>query len=319
MAAMEATRPAIGISSCLLGDEVRYDGGHKRDTFITEHLARHFDFRPVCPEVAIGLGVPRPAIHLRRGEDRVRVVDSRDPEYDHTAAMEDYGRRQAGELHDISGYIFKAGSPSCGVWRVPVQKDRGPPDRDGRGVYADAFIRARPLLPVEEEGRLNDPVLRENFVERVFAFRRWQDATAEGPTADGLVRFHTIHKLTIMSHDEQAMRRLGRLVAEAGSRPIEELAGEYITEFMAAMARRATRKRHADVLMHLMGYLKSRLDGDDKQELLDVIHDYRRGEVPLIVPLTLIKHHFRRHPHPYAVDQVYLNPHPRELMLRNTI
>jgi uncharacterized protein YbgA (DUF1722 family)/uncharacterized protein YbbK (DUF523 family) len=316
---MEATRPAIGISSCLLGEEVRYDGGHKRDTFITEHLARHFDFRPVCPEVAIGLGVPRPAIHLRQGENRVRVVDSKDPEVDHTDAMEDYARRQAGELRDISGYIFKAKSPSCGVWRVPVQQGQGPPDRGGRGVYADAFIRARPLLPVEEEGRLNDPVLRENFVERVFAFRRWQDLTAEGLTPDGLVRFHTIHKLTIMSHDDQAMRALGRLVSKAGSRSIEELAGEYITGFMDTMAKRATRKRHADVLMHLMGYLKSHLDGDDKQELLDVIHEYRRGEVPLIVPLTLIKHHFRRHPHPYATEQVYLNPHPRELMLRNTI
>lgn len=316
---MDATRPAIGISSCLLGDNVRYDGGHKRNPFVTEQLAEHFDFRAVCPEVGIGLGVPRPAIHLRRQEARVRVVDSRDPDTDHTAAMEAYARRQVDELGDISGYIFKAKSPTCGVWRVPVHEERGPPARDGRGVYADAFMRARPLVPVEEEGRLNDPVLRENFVERVFAYRRWQDMTADGLTADTLVRFHTIHKLTVMSHDEQAMRALGRLVASAGSRPVGELAGEYIELFMQAMATRATKKRHADVLMHLMGYLKTSLDGDDKQELLDVIHAYRLGELPLIVPVTLIKHHFRRHPHPYVTDQVYLNPHPRELMLRNTI
>lgn len=316
---MDATRPAIGISSCLLGENVRYDGGHKRNPFITEQLAEHFDFRPVCPEVAIGLGVPRPAIHLKQGEDRVRVVDSRDPGKDHTDEMAAYARRQAGELGDISGYIFKAKSPSCGVWRVPVHRDRGAPDRDGRGIYADAFMQERPLLPVEEEGRLHDPVLRENFVERVFAFRRWLDALEKGMTADGLVRFHTIHKLTIMSHDERAMRELGRLVAKAGAGPMDELAGEYIAIFMAAMSKRATRKRHADVLMHLMGYLKSHLDGEDKQELLDVIRAYRLGEVPLIVPVTLIKHHFRRHPHSYVADQVYLNPHPRELMLRNAI
>lgn len=316
---MDATRPAIGISSCLLGENVRYDGGHKRNAVITEQLAEHFDFRPVCPEVAIGLGVPRAAIHLKQGGDRVRVVDSKNPDRDHTADMADYARRQAGELGDISGYIFKAGSPSCGVWRVPVHRDQGPPGREGRGIYADAFMRARPLLPVEEEGRLLDPVLRENFVERVFAFRRWQDMKADGMNADDLVRFHTVHKLTVMSRDERAMRELGRLVAKAGAGPIDELAGKYISLFMAAMAKRATKKRHADVLMHLMGYLKSHLDGEDKQELLDVIHAYRVGELPLIVPVTLIKHHFRRHPHPYVADQVYLNPHPRELMLRNAI
>lgn len=316
---MEASRPAIGISSCLLGENVRFDGGHKRNPFITEQLSEHFAFRPVCPEVAIGLGVPRPTIHLRRSEERVRVVDSRDPDKDHTAAMEGYAREQAGELGDISGYIFKAKSPSCGVWRVPVHQPSGPPSKDGRGIYADAFMRARPLLPVEEEGRLHDPVLRENFVERVFAFRRWQDLTAEGMDADALVRFHTAHKLTLMSHDERAMRALGRLVAEAGARPIAETAEAYITQFMEAMEKRATRKRHADVLMHLMGYLKKHIDADDKQELLDVLHAYRLGELPLIVPITLLKHHFRRHPHPYAVEQVYLNPHPRELMLRNAI
>ncbi len=316
---MDATRPAIGISSCLLGENVRYDGGHKRNPFITEQLAEHFDFRPVCPEVAIGLGVPRPAIQLKQGEERVRLVDSRNPDREYTVEMADYARRQAAELGGISGYIFKAKSPSCGVWRVPVHRDRGPSDRDGRGVYADAFMRARPLLPVEEEGRLHDPVLRENFVERVFAFRRWQDIEAEGMSADRLVKFHTVHKLTIMSHDERAMRELGRLVAKAGAEPIDEVAEKYISLFMATMAKRATKKRHADVLMHLMGFLKSSLDGEDKQELLDVIHAFRLGELPLVVPVTLIKHHFRRHPHPYVTDQVYLNPHPRELMLRNAI
>jgi len=316
---MSSGRPILGISSCLLGEHVRYDGGHKRNPFITDVLSEHFEFRPVCPEVAIGLGTPRPAIHLERGEERIRVVGEKLPGEDFAGALGDYGRRMASELRNISGYVFKAKSPSCGVWRVPVHEPKGPPSRDGRGAYAAAFIEAVPLLPVEEEGRLNDPVLRENFIERVFAYRRWQDLCAKGLSADALVRFHTAHKLALMSHDDRAMRRLGRMIADAGGADLDALAADYVRDFMATLEKRATRRRHADVLMHLMGFLKKHLDGDDKQELLDVIHRYRVGELPLIVPVTLIKHHFRRHPHPYAVEQTYLNPHPRELMLRNAI
>lgn len=316
MAVMQASRPAIGISSCLLGENVRYDGGHKRDAFITEVLAEHFEFRPVCPEVGIGLGVPRPAIHLRQGEDRVRLIGVDEPERDYTEAMTRYARDRALDLGDISGYIFKADSPSCGVWGVPVQGDEGGAGREGRGIYADAFMRARPLLPVEEEGRLHDPISRDHFIERVFAYRRWQDLERRGMTADALGRFHAAHKLLLMSRDERAMRELGRMVSKAGSEPLDDLASRYIERFMAAMEKRATRSRHADVLMHVMGFLKSHLEPDDKRELLDAIHAYRRGEVPRTVPMSLTRHYLRRHPHPYAAEQVYLNPHPIELERR---
>lgn len=246
-AGMDHGRPVIGVSSCLLGEKVRHDGGHKRDTFLTDVLAEHFTFRLVCPEVAIGLGTPRPPIHLRQRDGEVRVVDVRNPELDRTDALRGYGRRMAAELGDVSGYVFKAGSPSCGLWRVPVHRGGKPPLKKGRGAYADAFTRARPLLPVEEEGRLHDPVLRENFVERVFAYRRWQDTVAAGLTPDRLVRFHAVHKLSLMSHDERAMRALGRLVASAGRGDLGELADEYIRSFMQAMEKKATRRRHADV------------------------------------------------------------------------
>lgn len=316
---MTNSRPAIGISSCLLGENVRYDGGHKRNAFITDVLSEHFQFRPVCPEVAIGLGTPRPPIHLHEDERIIRVIGVKEPDKDFTGALREYGRRMSEELAEISGYIFKAKSPSCGVWRVPIHRESKPPVKDGRGAYADAFIQARPLLPVEEEGRLHDPVLRENFIERVFAFRRWQELVMKGVTADRLVKFHTAHKLTLMSHDAEAMRELGRLVANAERTDLHALAHDYIARFMKVLEKRATRRRHADVLMHLMGFLKKVIDGDDKRELLDVIHAYRRGELPLIVPVTLLKHHFRRHPRPYTAEQVYLNPHPRELMLRNNL
>lgn len=313
---MTDARPVIGVSSCLLGEKVRHDGGHKKDALLTDVLAEHFEFQPVCPEVAIGLGTPRPPIHLREGEQRVRVVGEDRPEADHTDALRDYGRQMAERMGGISGYVFKAKSPSCGLWRVPVHRAHKPPLKRGRGAYADAFTRTRPTLPVAEESQLHEPVLRENFIERIFAYRRWQDTVAAGLTPDRLVRFHTAHKLSLMSHDERAMRALGRLVAGAGRGDVQALADQYIHAFMHAMAKTATRRRHADVLMHLMGFLKKHLVGDDRQELLFLIHAYRQGEVPLIVPVTLFKHHFRRHPHPFAAEQVYLNPDPRELMLR---
>ena len=186
-------------------------------------------------------------------------------------------------------------------------------------MYAREIMRARPLLPVEEEGRLNDPILRENYIERVFAYRRWQKLVAAGLSPANLVAFHTAHKLALMAHGPEQHRHLGRLVAEAGRRPIGELGEEYIAGFMDAMRRRATRKRHANVLMHLAGYLKRKLDRDDKAEMLEVIDSYRLGYLPLIVPITLMKHHFRRNPDPYVTQQVYLNPHPQELMLRNHV
>jgi uncharacterized protein YbgA (DUF1722 family)/uncharacterized protein YbbK (DUF523 family) len=315
-----SARVRIGISSCLLGQKVRYDGGHKRDDYILSVLGEHVEYVPVCPEVAIGLGIPRPPIQLAGDPGAPRAVGVRDPAVDVTDKLYAYGRRTARKLSDISGYILKSKSPSCGMERVKVYPGPGRmPVKQGVGIFARALLETLPNLPVEEEGRLCDPVLRENFIERVFAYQRWQVLRASRMSPAKLVDFHTAHKLSLMAHGPEYYRGLGRLVAQDGTLPIGEVSDRYIEGFMAAMRHRATPKRHANVLMHLMGYLKRELDAEDKAELLEVIDRYRRGRLPLIVPITLIKHHFRRHPHEYVARQVYLDPHPQELMLRNAV
>lgn len=311
----------IGISSCLLGERVRYDGGHKRDPFVTETLAQYVELVSVCPEMAIGLGVPREPIQLRGTPDDIRVVGTNKDDLDVTDELRAYGVQMAGELIDISGYIFKSKSPSCGIEKVKLYPagDGAAPNRNGVGQYAAAFTRSQPLLPVEEEGRLCDPILRENFIERVFTFKRWQDMSRKGLTAQRLIEFHTRHKFTILAHGNRPYAALGRLVANAGRRPIQEVAAEYIRHLMHALGHRATRKGHTNVLQHLQGYLKQELDTDDREELTTTIESYRLGQVPLVVPITLLRHHFRKHPNAYVRDQVYVSPHPPELMLRNLI
>ncbi len=309
----------IGISSCLLGQAVRFDGGHKRNNYVIDTLGRHFEFVPVCPEVAIGLGTPRQPVRLVGDARRPRVVGTKDPTLDVTAALQDYGRTKAAELHDLSGYILKRGSPSCGMERVKVYSGHGGPPRHGVGVYAREIMEQLPALPVEEEGRLMDPVLRENFIQRVFVYHRWQSLAASGLTAAKLVGFHTNHKFIILAHDERRYRQLGRLVAKAGTEDLNTLAARYLTQLMQALRRRATRKRHSNVLLHLAGYLKQRLDAGDKAELLALIEAYRAGRIPLVVPMTLLKHYLRRLPDRYLGGQHYFDPHPQALMLRNAI
>jgi uncharacterized protein YbgA (DUF1722 family)/uncharacterized protein YbbK (DUF523 family) len=309
----------IGISSCLLGEKVRFDGNHKHDSFLTGTLGRFFEWVPVCPEVAIGLGIPRPPIRLTGSPAAPRAVGVKDPGMDVTDRLADYGRRQAHKLDDICGYIFKSKSPSCGMERVKVYQGSGAPAARGRGIYADAFLAAQPWLPAEEEGRLGDTRLRENFIERVFVYRRWQELTDRELTASRLVEFHTRHKLALMAHDVEGYRALGRFVARAGRRVSRETGHEYIRRLMESLKRPATQARHANVLMHLMGYLKKRLDAADKAEMLELIHAYRRGEAPFAAPLILLRHHFRRFPDPYIAQQTYLHPDPRELLLRGGI
>ncbi len=310
------TKIRLGVSSCLLGQKVRFDGNHKHDSFLTGTLGEFFEWVPVCPEVAIGLGVPRPPIRLVGSAASPRAVGVRDPERDVTGKLAAYGRRQARELDDISGYIFKSKSPSCGMERVKIYQRAGVPAAAGRGIYAEAFLSAQPWLPAEEEGRLGNPRLRENFIERVFVYRRWQQLTDRGLTVSRLVEFHTRHKLALMAHDVESYRGLGRLVAQAGKRNLKEFGHDYIGRLMEALKRPATPARHANVLMHLMGYLKKKLDATDKAELLEMIHAYRRGQAPFAAPLTLLKHHFRRYPDPDVTQQSYLHPDPRELLLR---
>jgi uncharacterized protein YbgA (DUF1722 family)/uncharacterized protein YbbK (DUF523 family) len=311
------TRIPVGISSCLLGQSVRFDSGHKRDAYLVDVLGNYFEYLPFCPEVGIGMSVPRPPIRLCGDPAKPRAVGVRDDRIDVTEKMVDYAHSVMATCPPISGYIFKRGSPSCGMERVKVYNSKGMPGGTSSGIYAGIVMGSRPLVPVEEEGRLTDPVLRDSFVERVYVHHRWQQLVDEPISASRLVDFHTRHKFLLLSHSEVHYRRLGRLVAQAGNRDIEKLSREYIETLMDGLKRRATRRRHSNVLQHIMGYLKRSIDAQDKAELSQLIDDYRRGLVPLIVPLKLIEHHFRRHPDDYVSLQIYLKPYPAELGLRN--
>ena len=312
-----AGRIRIGISSCLLGETVRYDSGHKQNRYITQILGWFFEFVPACPEVAIGLGVPRPPIRLRGDPENPNAVAVTDSTFDVTAKLDEYARSRVETSRAFSAYIFKRGSPSCGMERVKVFDSKGMPSAHGAGIFAKRLMQEIPLMPVEEEGRLTDPVLRENFITRVYVYHRWQRMREEGITAGRLVDFHTRHKMLIRAHGEAGYQRLGRLVAEAGRHDMTELADEYVELLMRALKRPATRKQHSNVLSHLAGYLKREIDSGDKAELVRLIDAYRLGRVPLVVPVTMLKHHFRRRPDPYVGHQFYLEPHPEELQLRN--
>ena len=309
----------VGVSSCLLGQEVRFDGGHKRDNYLTGTLSGYFDFIPFCPEAAVGLGIPRQPIRLVRRGEEIRAVGVRTPELDPTDQLAAFAERTARQLGEISGYILKKDSPSCGMERVKIYNDKGMPERKGVGIYAGVLMQRLPLLPVEEEGRLGDAVLRENFIERVFVYHRWQRLVRKGLSAKGLIEFHSDHKFLILSHQQKAYRELGRLVANAGGSDLEKLAGEYVAILMNALKRPARPRKHVNVLEHLLGFLKEHLDKSDREEMAETIAQYREGLLPLIVPITLVRHHFRRHPDPYIQRQYYLSPHPKELMLRDSI
>jgi len=310
----------IGVSSCLLGNRVRYDGGHKRDDFVAGLLSRFATLVPVCPEVESGMGTPRPSIRLVELGGQVRLVEPRSGA-DHGGAMRAFAERRLRELEPqgLSGFILKKDSPSCGMERVKVWPARPgqPARRTGRGFFAEALLARWPLLPVEEEGRLRDLKLRESFVERVFAHHRLRTFLAARWTLAGLVRFHTAEKMLILSHHPEGYRSLGKLVAGARARPRAEVAAAYAEGFMAALARPATPGRNANALEHMAGWFKRDLLPEDRQELREVIADYRRGLVPLVVPVTLVRHQVRRLGVEYLAGQTYLEPHPRELMLRN--
>jgi uncharacterized protein YbgA (DUF1722 family)/uncharacterized protein YbbK (DUF523 family) len=310
----------LGISRCLLGEEVRFDGGHKRDNFLTELLARYVEWVPVCPEVEAGLGIPREAMRLVGHPQNPRLVTIKSG-MDHTRALETMTTNRIDELKelDLSGYVFKKGSPSCGIERVRIYNEHGVDSRNGVGLFARAFIEQFPLIPVEEEGRLCDLTLRENFIERVFCYRRWQDLVQSGVTRRSLVQFHTIHKYVLLAHSPQQYEVLGRLVGQAHQHRPKELTYRYGELFMKVLAMKATVRKHVNVLQHILGYFKKRLGAHEKAELLGVIGDYHHGLTPRVVPLTLIRHYTRIFDVRYIREQVYLNPHPKELILRNHV
>lgn len=301
-------RIKLGISSCLLGNEVRYDGGHKRNAYIMGTLSHYFDFIPLCPETAIGLGVPRPPIHLVDHGEGIRVVGVNDPQQDVTAALEQFAMAKAAELgSQLSGFILKKGSPSCGMERVKVYGDNGHLRGKSSGRFAAVLMEQCPLLPVEEEGRLGDVDLRENFITRVQVYARWQQLTRNGPpSAAQLIEFHASHKYLVMAHNQTAYKRMGQMLANTGKGDLYTLSQAYAVELMQALKRPASRKQHINVLMHLMGYLKRSIDREDKEAFLQLLDQYREGIIPLVVPMTLLRHHFRHHPDPYVQQQVYL-------------
>jgi uncharacterized protein YbgA (DUF1722 family)/uncharacterized protein YbbK (DUF523 family) len=306
----------LGISACLLGQNVRYDGGHQHDRFLTDTLGRFVSYVPVCPEVECGLSVPREAMRLVGTADSPRLITI-STKKDITEQMITWARKRVRELQgeDLCGFIFKSKSPSSGMQRVKVYSEQnGIPAHNGVGMFARTFMEHFPLLPCEEEGRLHDPALRENFIERIFVYRRWRETLAEGG-AGAVVDFHTRHKLLILSHSTTHYREMGRLVAQGKALNT----AEYQALLMEALALRATVKKHVNVLQHMMGYFKKVLSPDEKKELLEIIESYHREQVPLIVPITLINHYVRKYGEDYLAGQYYLTPHPLELKLRNHV
>ncbi len=308
----------IGVSSCLLGKEVRYNGGHSHDRYVTGTLGQHFTFVDVCPEVEAGFGIPRETLRLVGDPDVPRLMTTKTKK-DFTDQMQNWAKGRVTELEkeDLCGFIFKKGSPSSGMERVRVYSDSGMPSNRGSGMFARAFMDHFPLIPTEEDGRLNDSTLRENFIERIFALRRWRLMAAERKSLGNLVAFHTAHKLQIMSHSVKHYREMGRLVAQGKELDIQSLYDQYEAFYMQALSMKATVKKNVNVLQHMAGYFKKQLSKDEKHELQEVIEQYHQSFTPLIVPVTLFNHYIRKYDQEYLKNQYYLNPHPIELKLRN--
>jgi uncharacterized protein YbgA (DUF1722 family)/uncharacterized protein YbbK (DUF523 family) len=308
----------IGISTCLLGDNVRYNGGHALDRFLRDTVGKYVDYVPVCPEVECGFGIPRETFCLVGNPKQPRLVTSLTG-VDHTDRMKAWARKRVTELdnEDICGFIFKSNSPSSGMERVKVYDDKGVPRKIGVGVFARVFMEHFPLIPVEEDGRLHDPILRENFIDRIFTYRRYREIMKKKKGIRSLVDFHTRNKLLLMAHSPKHLKQMGCLVAHVKKLSPKELISQYEKLLMEAMALKPSTAKHANVLHHVMGYFEKNLSTDEKQDLLDVIEEYRQGLIPLIVPLTLMNHYVRKHDESYLKEQVYLNPHPLELQLRN--
>lgn len=310
----------LGISACLLGEKVRYDGGHKLDRFLRDTLGQYVDYLPVCPEVECGLPVPREAMHLEGNPESPRLVTSKTKQ-DMTELMVKWANKRILELEkeNLGGFIFKSDSPSSGLERVKIYNEKNIPVKKGIGIFAKIFMDYFPLLPVEDEGRLHDPKIRENFIERIFTLKRWREALTENPTRGNLVKFHSQHKYLILSHSPKHEQIMGQLVARAQRISLAAACGQYQALLREALKIKTTSKKNANVLMHMVGFFKEQLSSAEKQELLEVIENYRREYIPLIVPITLIKHYVNKYNEPYLKEQIYLNPHPLELQLRNHV
>jgi uncharacterized protein YbgA (DUF1722 family)/uncharacterized protein YbbK (DUF523 family) len=316
----EMEKIKLGISSCLLGENVRYDGGHKLDHFLKDTLGEYVEYVSVCPEVECGLGVPRESMHLEGDPDSPCLITTRTRQ-DMIQRMVNWARHRVTQLEKeaLYGFIFKSDSPSSGMERIKIYNENRMPVKKGVGIFAGIFIAHVPLLPVEDEGRLHDPVLRENFIERIFALKRLREVLKKKVNKGNLVDFHTRHKLLILAHSPKHYQMMGKLVAGQKSISLQELNRQYQALLLESLELKTTTKKNANVLQHMMGYFKEQLSIGEKKELLEVINHYRLGYIPLVVPVTLISHYVRKYDQPYLREQVYLNPHPLELQLRNHV
>ena len=316
----KSSRPLLGVSACLLGKPVRFDGGHKKNNFILSSLSNYIDFESICPEMEAGFGMPRPTMQLRQQGKEIRLVFSKNPESDVTDQLMNYSSEKANKLEHLDGFVFKKDSPSCGAFRVPVviHKD-GFKNREGVGLFAKEFMDQHPLIPVEDEGRLNDAALCENFFERVYAYRRWKKISNPEKNVQGLIEFHARHKLLLMARGSHFYQELGRMVSGTTSKDLIQRREKYISRFMQVMKITTHRGRQVNVLQHIMGYLKQAISSADKQELLSVFEAYRQRQLPLITPVTLLRHHLRVHPQNYISEQYYLEPFPEQLALRSSL
>ncbi len=310
----------VGISQCLLGVNVRYDGGHKNNRFCREDLASVFTFVDLCPEVGIGLPTPRKTIRLVGDPESPRAVLSDDDGSDFTQQLSDFAVKNQEKLSEVSAYVFCKASPSCGVERVKVYRSGNQAEKSGTGIFAAKVQALFPDLPVEEDGRLNDPSLRDSFIKRVYIYHEWQKIQSEGLTADKLYKFHARHKFTLLAHCQKTYRSLGPLVATASHGDVAEIGRNYFSQIMQALKKVASRRNNTNVLMHLQGYLKEHLNTGDRTELAQCIMDYHDGIQPILAPLTLLNHHFKNNPNEYIAQQSFLAPYPKELAIRvNTL
>ncbi len=310
----------MGISACLLGENVRYDGGHKLDRFIKETLGQYVEYIAVCPEVECGLGIPRESMHLEGEPHSPRLITTR-TRVDITQRMLNWARKRVVEMEkeDLCGFIFKSDSPSSGMEHVKIYNKNKMPVKRGVGIFAGIFMKHFPLLPAEDENRLHDPVLRENFIERIFSLKRWREALNKERSRRSLVDFHTRHKLLILAHSPKHYQMIGKLIAGQKSMPLRELFRQYQVLLLESLLLKTTPKRNVNVLQHIMGYFKKQLSADEKKELLEIISYYQKGHIPLVVPVTLIRHYIRKYDQLYLNKQAYLNPHPLELQLCNHV
>ncbi|WP_394143738.1 YbgA family protein [Vibrio atypicus] len=307
----------IGVSACVVGEQVRFDSGHKQSKFVVKELSPYFEFVSVCPEVGMGMPVPRPTIRLMSNEERIELVETKQNSIRHTDAMLEYSRSKVEQLsgEELCGYIVCAKSPTCGMERVKVYTEKGA-ENIGIGLYTAELMKQMPWLPIEEDGRLNDPVLKENFITRIYTLYDFYQSVGKNITRGAIVEFHSRYKLTLMAHHPVSYKELGRLVANIKDYDLQEFFQLYRLGLMKAMAHRASRKNNTNVLMHLQGYFKRDLNRESKAELRQVIDDYRVGLLPLLAPLTLIRHYLSSHPDSYLQQQKFFQPYPQELRLR---